>query len=97
MTVSLTGTSEDEVSRTVVRLDPGKYMVKDTSWDWAYDRPGPEIKPDELKVSSTITFGEGLVEYDRTVEFIFTGSEKSSTSTIKRSEDAKANNFTSVP
>lgn len=97
LSVVLTNTKGvgDIASRKIVDLEPGNYIVEETSWNWAYDKSTPVIDKETKKIDANTGWGSGSVNYDETLEFTFSGDGLSEVS--KHGEGYRYNEFKGTP
>lgn len=97
LSVVLTNTKGvgDIASRKIVDLEPGNYIVEETSWNWAYDKSTPVIDKETKKIDANTGWGSGSVNYDETLEFTFSGDGLSDVS--KHGEGYRYNEFKGTP
>ena len=95
MRVSLTGTDSEgaTVSRKLLNMEPGEYVVEETAWSWAYEKGTTTVKEWQktATTSSVNGTGTGTVAFNETLEFTFTGNPL--TNVTKHGEDAQINKF----
>lgn len=97
MRVSLTGIDEEgtTVSRKLINMEPGTYVVEETEWNWTYDKGTTTVTEDGKTpvASDTNGTGTGSVDYYEELIFNFTGDPKTDTDLTKHGEDAAINKF----